>query len=192
MRSLWMISWIFTYPLFKLLTGVEIKGTIPKKGPIIIASNHTSFLDPPLIAYTTFREVYFLAKSNLFEVSRFFRWLITTYNAISIGTTEGLKTAIRLLKQDKVVVIFPEGTRSRTKTMLPFNPGMSYLAISLNVPVVPVYITNSEEKVVSILLRINKIKIRYGKPIMPCGYKKTKEDYEKFANKMREEVERLK
>jgi 1-acyl-sn-glycerol-3-phosphate acyltransferase len=191
MRPVWLISWVLTFPLFKLLTGVEIVGRIPKKGPLIIASNHKSFLDPPLVAYTAFREVFFLAKPNLFALSKFFAWLIRTYNAVSIAGTEGLRTAVRLLKQGKVVVIFPEGTRLKTEGMLPFNPGMSYLAITYDIPVVPVYITNSNKSVGSLLLRMTTLRIKFGTPVQPSGYNKTKEDFERFAVRLREEVMNL-
>jgi len=191
MRPVWLISWILTYPLFRLLTGVKTVGRIPKKGPLIIASNHKSFLDPPLIGYTAFREVLFLAKPDLFAHSRFFAWLIRTYNAVRISGTEGLRTAVKLLKQGKVIVIYPEGTRLKTEGMLPFNPGMSYLAITYDIPVVPVYITNSNKSVMSLLLRMTTLRIRYGRPIRPSGYKKTKDDFERFAVRIREEVMNL-
>ncbi len=191
MRPAWLISWVLTYPLFKLLTGVKIVGRIPKKGPLIIASNHKSFLDPPLIGYTAFREVLFLAKPDLFAHSRFFAWLIRTYNAVRISGTEGLRSAVKLLKQGKVIVIYPEGTRLKTEGMLPFNPGLSYLAITYDIPVVPVHITNSNKSVLSLLLRMTTLRIRYGRPIRPSGYKKTKEDFERFAARIREEVMNL-
>jgi len=191
MRPVWLISWILTFPLFKLLTGVEIVGRIPKRGPLIIASNHKSFLDPPLIGYSAFREVFFLAKPDLFAHSRFFAWLIRTFNAVRISGTEGLRTAVRLLKQGKAVVIYPEGTRLKTDGMLPFNPGMSYLAITYDIPVVPVYITNSNKGVGSLLFRMTTLRIKYGRPIRPSGYNKTKEDFERFALRLREEVMNL-
>lgn len=188
----WFISWILAFPLFKLLTGVEICGTVPKRGPVIIAGNHTSFLDPPAVGLTTFREVYFLAKPGLFTLSKFFTWLISTYNAFSTGGTKGIKDAIRLLKKENAVVIFPEGTRSKTGALLPFNPGLGHLSIGLDVPVVPVYITNSNKKFISLILRINKLRIKFGRPIFPSGYKKTKEDYKRFSEKIRAEVLNLK
>ncbi|MEO0106233.1 MAG: lysophospholipid acyltransferase family protein [candidate division WOR-3 bacterium] len=187
----WLISWVMTFSLFKLLTGVEIRGKIHKSSPLLIASNHLSFLDPPLIGYTAFREVYFLAKPGLFAISRFFTWLITSYNAISLGT-DGIKQAIRLLKEGKVVVIFPEGTRSRQGHLLPFNIGIGYLSINYNVPVVPVRIINSNKNFFSLMLRINKLKIIYGKPISPSGYEKNRTGYEKFTEIIRNAVEQLK
>lgn len=188
----WLLSWIFTFPIFLLLSGVEIKGKIPKKGALILASNHLSFLDPPLVGYTAFREVFFLAKPGLFILSKFFTWLIKTYNAINLEGGQGIRPAIKLLKQGRAVVIFPEGTRSRNGVLLPFNVGVGYLAITYNVPVVPVRIINSNKKLVSLIFRFNKLKIIYGEPIMPAGYKNTKEDFEVFAQRIREEVQNLK
>ncbi len=187
----WLLSWIFTFPIFLLLSGVEIRGKIPKKGALILASNHLSFLDPPLVGYTAFREVFFLAKPGLFILSKFFTWLIKTYNAINLEGGQGIRPAIKLLKQGRAVVIFPEGTRSRNGVLLPFNVGVGYLAITYNVPVVPVRIINSNKKLVSLIFRFNKLKIIYGEPIMPAGYKKTKEDFEVFAQRIREEVKNL-
>jgi len=188
----WLISWVLTFPLFILLTGVEIKGKIPKRGAVILASNHLSFLDPPLIGYTAFREVYFLAKPGLFVLSKFFTWLIKTYNAINLEAGQGIRPAIRLLMNGKAVVIFPEGTRSRKGVLLPFNPGVGFLAINYKIPVVPVKIINSNKNWISLILRWHNLKIIYGEPIYPYGYKNTKEDFEIFANKIREEVLKLK
>ncbi|MGQ9465897.1 MAG: lysophospholipid acyltransferase family protein [bacterium] len=188
----WLISWLLTYPIFIFLTGVEIKGKIPKKGAVILASNHLSFLDPPLVGYTAFREVFFLAKPGLFALSKFFTWLIKAYNAINLEGGQGIRPAIKLLKQGKAIVIFPEGTRSRQGILLPFNAGVGYLSITYNIPVIPVRIINSDKKLISLILRFNKLKIIYGKSISPYGYRKIKEDFESFAQRVREEVQKLK
>ncbi len=180
------------FPLLKLLTGIEIHGSIPRHNSVIIACNHVSFLDPPVVGATALREVYFLAKAGLFNLSKFFTWLITSYNALNVFTTEGMKNAIRLLKAGNALVIFPEGTRSRTGKMLPFNPGVGYLSISLGIPVIPAYIANSDKKFVSLAIRLNQLKITFGKPILPVGYKRTKEDFERFATEVKEAVEKLK
>lgn len=192
MRWKWFCGWIFVFPLLKVLTGAEIRGTVPKKGPCIVAANHVSFLDPPLVGITAFRETFFLAKAGLFRVTPFFSWLITTFNAMQVQGTEGMIRAIQLLKQGKAVVIFPEGTRSRKGRMLPFNPGIGYLAISLGVPVVPAYITNADKKFISLTLRFHSLKIRYGAPVYPRGFADRKDEYQRFADRIREEVIKLK
>jgi len=191
MRLKWFLAWVIIYPLFKALTGVQIEGRVPKTGPVILAPNHVSFLDPPLVGITAFREIHFLAKPGLFTGSKFFARLIENYNAISLEGTSGVRRAIRLLRQGHAVVIFPEGTRSRKKAMLPFHQGVGYLSINYGVPVIPVYITNSNKRVVSLVFRLNELKIKFGKLIHPHGYKKTREDFARFAERVREEVLKL-
>jgi 1-acyl-sn-glycerol-3-phosphate acyltransferase len=192
MRWKWFCGWVLVFPLLKILTGVEIRGKVPKTGPFILAANHVSFLDPPLIGLTAFREIHFLAKEGLFRVTPFFSWLITTFNAMQVHGTEGMIRAIQLLRQGKAVVIFPEGTRSRKGHMLPFNPGIGYLAISLGVPVVPAYITNAGKRFFSLMLRFHSLKITYGTPVYPRGYANRKDEYQRFADRIREEVIKLK
>lgn len=187
----WFVTWILLFPILKVLTGIEICGSIPKRGAFIIACNHVSFLDPPVVGVTTFREVHFLAKLPLFQLSSFFTWLIRSYHAIPITGKQGLRTAIKVLKKGEVVVIFPEGTRSRIGSVLPFNPGVSYLAIHLGVPVIPAYIANSNKKFISLVLRIHTLKIRYGKPVSPAGYSIDRKDIERFAAKLKKEVLKL-
>lgn len=188
MSPKWFLGWIWAFPVFKIITGVDIQGRVPRKGAYIIACNHVSFLDPPALGICAGRELYFLAKIGLFAHSKFFAWLIRTFNAIPISGVMGVRPAIRLFQQGEIVVIFPEGTRARKGQMLPFNPGVSYLAITFNVPVIPVYIRNSNKRVISLILRINKLRIRFGKPIYPSGYEKSKKDIERFAAHLREEV----
>jgi 1-acyl-sn-glycerol-3-phosphate acyltransferase len=128
----------------------------------------------------------------LFNVSRIFKGLIRVYNAIPVSGTQGLRTGVKLLKQGRVVVIFPEGTRSRKRTLLPFNPGVSYLAVTLGVPVIPAYITNSNKRFITLMLRINQLRIRFGSPVYPEGYLKNVKDFERFSKRIREEVLKLK
>lgn len=191
MSIVWFLSWIWVFPLLKVLTGIKIIGTVPKKGSFIIACNHVSFLDPPIVGICAAREIYFLAKIDLFQTSRAFAWLIKAYNAIPISGVQGLRTAIKLLKRGKVVVIFPEGTRSRKGHMLPFNPGVSYLATNLRIPVIPAYIANSDKRFLQLILRLNRLKISFGKPISPAGYENSREDMERFARRLKEEVLKL-
>lgn len=191
MRFTWFISWILAFPLVKALTGVEIYGTIPKKGAYIIACNHRSFLDPPIVGICAFREIYFLAKTGLFNMKGWFKRLIESYNAIPISRTQGLRTAIRRLKQGQVITIFPEGTRSRDGTMMPFNPGVGYLAVNYQVPVIPACISNSSRPWGLIVLRWYQLRIRYGSIVQPDGYAKTAAGYKQFADRVREEVLKL-
>jgi len=98
----------------------------------------------------------------------------------------------RVEEKKLTAVIFPEGTRSRKKMILPFHQGVGYLAINFGVPVIPVYISNSNKRFVSLVLRINKLKIKFGKMIFPRGYKRTRKDFVLFANRVRDEMLKLK
>lgn len=187
----WFISWIFVFPLFKVLTGIKIKGRVPKKGAYIIACNHVSFLDPPIVGICAGREIYFLAKIGLFEGLKSFARLIKAYNAIPISGVQGLRTAMKLLKKGETVVIFPEGTRSRKGHMLPFNPGVSYLALNLRVPVIPAFIINSNKRFAALMLRWNTLQITFGRPISPKGYENNRSDMARFADRLQEEVVNL-
>jgi len=111
---------------------------------------------------------------------------------MQVHGTEGMIRAVQLLRQGKAVVIFPEGTRSRQGHMLPFNPGIGFLAISLGVPVVPAYIANADKKLLSLMLRFHSLKITYGAPVYPRGFKNNKLEYQRFADMIRKEVLTLK
>jgi 1-acyl-sn-glycerol-3-phosphate acyltransferase len=188
MGIIWFLGWILAFPLLKTLTGIQTIGRLPKKGAYIIACNHVSFLDPPIVGICAGREIHFLAKIGLFKGLQAFAWLIRTFNAIPISGVQGLRSAMQLLKNGHTVVIFPEGTRSRKGYMLPFNPGVSYLAINLQVPVIPTRISNSDKKFISLMLRLHKLKITFGRPISPVGYKNTRADMDCFAQKLKKEI----
>lgn len=191
MHFTWFISWAFAFPLLKILTGIQIRGRIPKQGAYIIACNHRSFLDPPLVGICAFREIYFLAKIGLFGLSGWFKRLIETYNAIPISGTQGLRTAINLLKQGQVIAIFPEGTRSRNGMMLPFNPGVGYLAVNYRIPVIPAYVTNSNRPWGLLALRWYQLRIQYGTPLYPQGFARNAQGYQQFTDRVREEIIKL-
>ncbi len=188
MTMRWLLSWLFAYPLLRFLTGIQIRGRIPRQGPYIIACNHVSFLDPPIVGIAALREVFFLAKVGLFRGWGSFARLIESYNAIPISGVQGLRTAVKLLRRGETVVIFPEGTRSRKGYMLPFNPGVSYLAVTLGVPVIPAYIHHSDKRFISLVLRVYPLRITFGSPIRAVGYGRTPEDYERFGARLRDAV----
>ncbi len=172
MRPLWRISRALVVPLFRAITGFRVENDhfVPPRGPVIIAPNHNSWWDPPLIGMAAPREVYFLAKEELFTQNRLFGWLIRTYNAIPIrretGGVEALRTALRLLDQGHAVVIFPEGTRNKTSNLLlPLKPGVFLLAKYSRAPVVPAFILNNREPFHRWLLRKAPPVVRFGPPL---------------------------
>lgn len=169
----------FARGVFFLLLNVKLVGrkNVPKDGPFIIASNHLSWTDIPLVpAYLSPRVIY-LAKEELFVGK--LGWLVRLLGAIPVKRGEADRQLLRasddLLKRGKILVIFPEGTRSKKRKMNAANAGIGMIALRAGVPVVPVAIYGSEHAFKRFRPRIT---ITYGEPItlQPKGAKITKED----------------
>ncbi|OGZ33980.1 MAG: hypothetical protein A2Y98_00740 [Candidatus Portnoybacteria bacterium RBG_19FT_COMBO_36_7] len=145
---------------------VLVFGSLPEN-PAVIFSNHYSFLDPPLLAIMLNRRLWFLALPEVLEW-KFIGWLIRkSRSAISISSTGpfGLKGAIKILKSGGTIVIFPEGTRSETREVQDFKPGLAMLTKFAKA--VPIAIDGTFEAWPRgrRLPRRYKIKILIGKPI---------------------------
>lgn len=121
---------------------------IIEDGPAIMAANHTSYFDPPLVAITCKSELYFLARKTLFDMP-VLGPLISRVNALPVDLSKGdvsaLRTVIHLLKDGKRTVIFPEGTRSLNGQIQQARPGIGMIIARTLVPVVPMRIFGSFE-----------------------------------------------
>ena len=133
------------------LTGWTISGRehVPRKGGLILASNHISFWDPPLISCAFPREVHFLAKEELFSKPPGLGPLIRGVNAIPIrrGVADlaGLSRALDVLKKGGCLLLFPEGSRMKDGELHPPRPGVGLLATGADVPVLPCFISGSNQ-----------------------------------------------
>src|SRR5689334_22371026 len=141
---------------------------IPKKGPVILAANHRSFLDPFLIGCCLRRPVYFVAKKELFD-KRWQAWLLNGLGAFPIkrgeSDEESMATARGVLERGGVLVIFPEGTRIRKGPLGRPKRGVGRLALETGAPVVPVAILGSERARRGWKIRPVWVRIRAGKPL---------------------------
>lgn len=198
MRLRWKLGWSLVGPTLRFLFGVHVHGRehVPRKRALIIASNHMSFIDPPLVGHAVQRECWYLAKEELFGQSRFFRWLIAYFNAIPIKRDKTFDTTLfrkvrELIGKKKPIIIFPEGTRSRSGKFLPFKSGVGMLALRYNVPVLPVYIRNTNRPVSEWISRRSRVEVFIGEPLYPGGPSKDKEAYERFTEQVEEAVHRL-
>jgi 1-acyl-sn-glycerol-3-phosphate acyltransferase len=132
---------------FKLFHRHQIFGleyVLP--GRAIIAPNHASFLDPPIIALSWPEEIAFLARKSLFDVP-LLGYLISHLNAYPVAGTHQDRTSIKLiselLENNKKVVIFPEGIRSVDGSITKVKSGIAMLAMRCHCPIIPAYIVGS-------------------------------------------------
>lgn len=173
----WGLSRVLLYSFLRIFFGFKIRGgpNVPKRGGGIICANHRSSWDPPLVGVASPREVYFVAKEELFQVNKLFSLLIRSFNAMPIkrdaGGYGGLKLSLGLLKNEKLVVVFPEGTRNRTENLfLPFKAGAALLAQKSKKPMIPTFVKNSNKKFWDWITRKASPAVYFGKPIYPEGY----------------------
>ena len=120
---------------------VEGRESIPPRGPLIIAANHLSNADPPVVVASSNRKLHSLGKEGLFKnpVSRWFfsRCHVHPVKEEQVERT-ALRWALRILERDGAVLVFPEGRRSLNKGLHPAMPGVGYLAFKSQAPVLPV------------------------------------------------------
>jgi 1-acyl-sn-glycerol-3-phosphate acyltransferase len=113
-------------------------------GPVILAANHQSFLDPPLAGSVSDRAIFFLARRSLLN-GRVFGWLLPKLNVIPVDSEGGkdrtaLKALIRILKAGEGTLVFPEGQRSPDGNLHPALPGLGLVIAKTLAPVVPMRI----------------------------------------------------
>lgn len=145
---------------------------IPATGGALIASNHQSFLDPILLAAGINRPICFLAREGLFTASRIFGIIISLNNAIPIkrdtGSMDIMRRIISLLKEGKLVVIFPEGTRTSDGAIGPFKGGIGLLSRKSATPIIPVNINGAYRiwpRQSALPQRFAKVRVTYTKPV---------------------------
>lgn len=151
---------------FGVVAGWEVRGRerVPASGGLIVASNHISFWDPPLIGAAMPREIHYLAKEELFSTP-LLGPLIRSLNAIPIrrgaADLSGLARAIDALKRGGVLLLFPEGSRMRDGELHPARPGLGLLAVSAGVPIVPCFISGSHRPA-AWWIRRARVRITFG------------------------------
>jgi 1-acyl-sn-glycerol-3-phosphate acyltransferase len=143
---------------------------VPREGRVLLAANHLSLLDPPLIGAASPRELDFLAKTELFRVPGLGA-LIRRLNAHPVdragSDSAALRLALRLLGAGRAVLVFPEGTRGTEGRPGPARAGAGMLAALSGAPVVPVYIEGSGRALPrgAVLPRPTRISVTFGEPI---------------------------
>ena len=159
--------------LFKTLARVEVVGleNVPAQGGGILAANHMSRIDPPLVRVTVPRQDVTALVADSYKKFPPIRWLVDVVDGIWINRQEADLRALRqardFLKQGGLLGIAPEGTRSKVGALLPAKTGTAYLADKAGVPIIPIAISGSEKAFRELVrLRRPRLRIEYGEPFM--------------------------
>ncbi len=198
------------YGFFHYLTTViyqaafrgEVVGleNIPQSGPFIVASNHASHLDPPIVGSLVPRQMAFFARKTLWK-GRIARWWLDTVGTIPVDRDGGtdvaaIKAVLRTLQAGKALILFPEGTRSPDGQLQPAKSGVGLIACRTQAPVVPVRIFDSHLAFgrKTGLRPGTPVSVAFGHPLSPADYDRPadgKERYQRASERIMAAIARI-
>ncbi|MBI2843477.1 MAG: 1-acyl-sn-glycerol-3-phosphate acyltransferase [Armatimonadetes bacterium] len=170
-----MLYWIGRF-LSRLICGtmgrLKIVGAknVPVNGPVILAPNHVSYIDPPTVGAACSRQVHFMAKQELFEIP-VLGFLIRGVGAFPVrqntADRRAIKRALDLLSDGKVICIFPEGTRSPDGKLMEAEAGIGMIALKSRAPVLPVALIDTDALLPrhSIRFHFARVRVVFGERI---------------------------
>ena len=188
---------LFSLTFFKFFHSFRTSGTdnLPP-GPLILAPNHASYLDPPATGCGLFRVTYYLARHTLFKPP-IASWLLPSIGSIPVNQNSpgpsSLKNIFEVFKNKGTLVLFPEGQRTFDGNLRKAEPGIGMIAARANVPVVPVHIIGSREAMPrnGSWHPFRPIRVVYGKPMRFTGDPKNRQDFQKFADEIMSAISKL-
>jgi 1-acyl-sn-glycerol-3-phosphate acyltransferase len=179
-------------PFIKLAYRIKIEGieNLPEDGPFIICANHYSTIDPVILAVSLLPyRIYSMAKAELFN-NKFFGWFLRSVGVFPIKRGEpdikSIKTALKLLKEGKIMGIFPEGTRNKTSE-IKAEPGVAMIAIRAQVKVLPVAIISSYKFFKPTVIKIGEpvtLEQYYEQKLRSDDYQNISMDIMKYINSL--------
>ena len=207
MNFVYFISWCS----FRLIYATYFRWRVfnpervPLTGPVILASNHASFLDPPLIGAGVKRGINYLARETLYDIP-VLGWLLRRWNTVPVdregGGAAGLRAILNRLLEGGGIVLFPEGTRTRDGKLQPARSGIGLTVIKSTAPVVPVRVFGTFEAYglhVKFPLP-HRIAVKYGRPMQfeklraesrNCSKQRLKEIYQEVADELMAVIAKL-
>lgn len=166
--------------LYRIIFRVKIKGEVPNEGAYVICSNHINYLDAAAIVLFNKRKVNFVAKEDLFK-NEFLMWLGHLFDVIPIKRNmqdiDAMKRCLKVLKNNELLGIFPEGTRKGMEKNMKAKNGAAFMAMKANVKIIPVGIHGSFKP-------FSKVYINYGTPIDLSEYTNQKEKLDEATEKV--------
>lgn len=198
MRWIYWLGWMSFGAAYRTLFGLRIEGreNLITEGPVLVAANHQSFLDPPLVGNLYHEEMYFLARKTLFVGLG--KWLYKQWNAIPVDQDRpdmaSLKTMVKLLHQGEKVLVFPEGERSESGALGTAQPGIGLIVAKAGVKVQPVRIRGAIDALPrgSSRIKFARITMTVGPAIDFSGEDyKGKDGYQKIADRIMAEIAAL-
>lgn len=178
---------------------------VPLKGPVILAANHASFIDPPLVGSGVKRGINYLARDTLFRFPGV-GWLLRKWQAVPVdregGGAAGLKAILDRLLAGGAIILFPEGTRTRDGKLQPARSGIGLTVIKSNAAVVPARVFGTFEaygRHMKIPLP-RRIAVKYGRPLYfeklraeakVCSKPRLKEIYQEVADEIMAAIAKL-
>jgi len=189
----WTIKYTLAIPILRAMFRPQVTGmkNIPRKGGVILASNHLSFIDSVILPLMTKRRVYFLAASTYYSSRSFGAWVLKRFllatGMIPLDRSGGkaseasLQAGLKVLKEGKMLGIYPEGSRSRDGKMHRGRTGVARLVLEAQVPVVPVAMVDTE-KVIPVGSKSNvphlqQVGLIFGEPLDFSQYKGQQTDH---------------
>ena len=178
---------------------------VPLEGGVILASNHASFLDPPLVGAGIPRDINYLARESLFRFPGIGA-LLRSWNSVPVdregGGARGLKAILDRLLAGGGIILFPEGTRTRDGKLQPARSGIGLTVIKSTAPVVPVRVFGTFEAYGRVMKipRPRRIMVKYGRPMnfghlraeaKTCDKARLKEIYQHVADEIMAEIAKL-
>ncbi|MCK0472139.1 1-acyl-sn-glycerol-3-phosphate acyltransferase [Halalkalibacter sp. APA_J-10(15)] len=168
---------------------VEVIGreNIPKDGGVLLCCNHINNLDPPLLGSYLDRNVHYMAKKELFE-KPILKWLLPKLHAFPIrrgmSDKQALRTAMTLIKNNEIVGLFPEGTRSKNGQLQKGLAGAGFFALRTNATVIP-------SAIIGPYKFRGRLKLVYGEPIDFSELKETRGSAEEATAIIMAEIQNL-
>jgi 1-acyl-sn-glycerol-3-phosphate acyltransferase len=195
----WKVLYVVAIIIKPFFLRLEIEGEehIPQAGGAVVACNHTRGPDYVILGYVSPRQIFYMAKAEIFAYHPWLARLVTMAGAFPVhrgqGDGQAIDQAVALVRSGKLLGMFPEGTRSRDGALQKAKLGVARIALGAGCPIVPVVVINSEP-VLRDVLKLRRrplVVVRFGPPIEVAGDPEDGEDLQEVTDRMMRELAQL-